>query len=307
MADREDSTDVDGLFRLPLHEFTEARNALASKLQKAGRKDEAARVRTTPKPPLSAWVVNQLFWRERPWFEKLLDAAARLRQGHAAGQPGQPASIQGPLKEQREALNQLSRKAAAFLSETGHSANPDVLRRVTQVLQGVAAREGTPDGPRPGRLTSEVAAPGFEVLSGMLARGGGTARDGSGPTRVLAFTSGRGKAGAKQSDLSATAKAAQERTRLAAARRAVLDAERAADKARKAARTAEAEMKNAAATVKDVERERVRAEAALEKTTAAAERARQDARRTASRAAEAAQELDDAERALARARAQLED
>src|SRR6187200_627411 len=100
MADREDSTDVDGLFRLPLHEFTGARNALASRLQKAGLKDEAAKVRTTPKPPLSAWVVNQLFWRERLWFEKLLDAAARLREGHAAGQPGQPASIQGPLKEQ---------------------------------------------------------------------------------------------------------------------------------------------------------------------------------------------------------------
>ena len=211
MAEREDSTEVDGLFRLPLHEFTGARNALASKLQKAGRKDEAAKVRTTPKPPLSAWVVNQLFWRGRPWFEKLLDAAARLRQSHSADRPAQPASIQGPLKEQREALNQLSRKAAAFLSETGHSANPDVLRRVTQVLQGVAAREGTPDAPRPGRLTSEVAAPGFEVLSGMLTRGGGAARD-AGGTRVLAFTSGRGKAGAKQSELSATAKAAQERT-----------------------------------------------------------------------------------------------
>ena len=306
MAEREDSTDVDGLFRLPLHEFTGARNALASKLQKAGRKDEAAKVRTTPKPPLSAWVVNQLFWRERPWFEKLLEAAARLRQSHADGRPGQPASIQGPLKEQREALNQLSRKAAAFLSETGHAANPDVLRRVTQVLQGVAAREGTPDAPRPGRLTSEVAAPGFEVLSGMVTRGGETARDARG-TRVLAFTSGRGKVGAKQSELSATAKAAQERTRLAAARRAVQDAERTADKARKAARAAEAEMKDAAATVKEAERERVRAEAAMEKATAAAERARQDARRTASRAAEAAQELDDAERALTRARAQLED
>lgn len=302
----EDSTDVDSLFRLPLHEFTGARNALASRLQKAGRKDEAAKVRTTPKPPLSAWVVNQLFWRERPWFEKLLDAATRLRQSHADGRPGQPASIQGPLKEQREALNHLSRKAAAFLSETGHSANPDVLRRVTQVLQGVAAREGTPDAPRPGRLTSEVAAPGFEVLSGTLTRSGGTARDAGGPTRVLAFTSG-GKAGAKQSGPSAAAKAAQERTRLAAARRAVQDAERAADKARKAARASEAEMKAAAATVKDAERERLRAEAAMEKATAAAERARQDARRTASRAADAAQELDDAERALTRARAQLED
>lgn len=306
MADHEDSPDIDGLFRLPLHEFTQARNALASRLQKAGRKDEAARVRTTPKPPLSAWVVNQLFWRERSWFDKLLDAAARLRQGHAAGQPGQPASIQGPLKEQREALNQLSRKAVAFLSETGHAANPDVLRRVTQILQGVAAREGTPDGPRPGRLTSEVAAPGFEVLSGLLARAGSAGRDGGGLTRVLAFTSGRGKGAAKQPELSAAARAAQERARLAAARRAVQEAERAADKARKTARTAEADMKHAAAKVKDVERERLRAEAAMEKATAAAERARQDARQAASRAAEAAQELDDAERDLARARAQLD-
>jgi hypothetical protein len=307
VAEREDSTDVDGLFQLPLHEFTGARNALASRLQKAGRKEEAEKVRTTPKPPLSAWVVNQLFWRERPWFDKLLDAAARLRQGHAGGQPGQPASIQGPLKEQREALNQLSRKAAVFLSDTGHSANPDVLRRVTQVLQGVAAREGTPDAPRPGRLTSEVAAPGFEVLAGTPGRTGATGREATGPTRVLAFTAGRGKAGARQSELSATAKAAERRARLTAARRAVQDAERGVEKARKAARAAETEMKNAAARVKEVERERLRAEAALEKATAAAERARQTARQAASRAAEAAQELDDAERTLARARAQLDE
>lgn len=302
----EDSTDVDGLFRLPLHEFTEARNALASRLQKAGKKDEAAQVRTTPKPPLSAWVVNQLFWRERQWFDKLLEAAARLRHSHATGQPGQPASIQGPLKEQREALNQLSRKAAMFLTETGHNANPDVLRRVTQVLQGVAAREGTANPTRPGRLTSEVAAPGFEVLSGTLAQAGAAGRDATGPTRVLAFTSGRPKAGAKQPELSAAAKAAEERAHHTAVRRAVRDAERAADKARTAARKAEIEMKSAAARVKEIERERLRAEAAMEKATAAAERARQDARQAAGHAAQAAQELDDAERVLARARAQLE-
>ena len=61
-------------------------------------------------------------------------------------------------------------------------------------------------------------------------------------------------------------------------------------------------MKAAAARLKELERDKQRAEASLEKAATAADAARQAARRTASDAAEAAQAVDDAERMLAQAK-----
>src|SRR6185503_12426637 len=65
-------SDLDALFQLPLTEFTGARNALAAQLKKSGRGDEAARVKALPKPPVSAWAVNQLYWNHREAFDRLI-------------------------------------------------------------------------------------------------------------------------------------------------------------------------------------------------------------------------------------------
>ena len=59
------TSEIDALFKLSLAEFTAARNALASRLKKEGRSGEAERVKAMPKPPATAWAVNQLFWRHR--------------------------------------------------------------------------------------------------------------------------------------------------------------------------------------------------------------------------------------------------
>jgi len=52
--------EIDALFKLPLGEFTPARNALAARLKKAGEQAEADAVKALPKPSVAAWVVNQL-------------------------------------------------------------------------------------------------------------------------------------------------------------------------------------------------------------------------------------------------------
>lgn len=78
-----DTTDIDALFQLPVDEFTSARNALANRLKAAGRADAASRVKALPKPPLSAWAVNQLYWRHRTAFDALLAAGDRLRRAQA--------------------------------------------------------------------------------------------------------------------------------------------------------------------------------------------------------------------------------
>jgi hypothetical protein len=300
------SADLDALFQLPLAEFTSARNALASRLQKAGRRDEADHVRRLAKPPISAWVVNQLFWKERASFDRLLASGAKLRQAQASGLAGKPVNVHDQLKAQREALGELSRRAAVFLSQDGHAPSPDVLRRVTLDLQGLSAHGGD-DGPAPGRLTADVQATGFDALAALVPKGGDVHARGAGTSKVLSFAPARPPASEKKvAGRSPEARRERERAEAAAARRALHEAERALAAARRDATKAEAAMKAAAARLKDVEREKERAEAALEKASAAADTARQAARRTASEAADAAQAVDDAERALDRAKAQLQ-
>src|SRR5262245_27729970 len=74
--------EIDALFQLSPPEFVAARNALAAQLKKDGRNDVAGRVKALPKPSISAWTVNQLYWKHRDAFEKLLEigrAACRDR------------------------------------------------------------------------------------------------------------------------------------------------------------------------------------------------------------------------------------
>src|SRR5688572_23945205 len=66
------AADVEALYRLPLAEFTAARNALAARAKKAG--GDADAIKGLVKPSISAWAVNQLFWRHRQDFDRLMAA-----------------------------------------------------------------------------------------------------------------------------------------------------------------------------------------------------------------------------------------
>ena len=52
---------IDDLYKLPLGEFTGARNTLAKSLSK----DEAKLVKALEKPTGVPWAVNQVYWRAR--------------------------------------------------------------------------------------------------------------------------------------------------------------------------------------------------------------------------------------------------
>jgi len=306
------NSEVDALFQLALPEFTAARNALASRLQKAGDKEAAATVKSLAKPPVSAWVVNQLYWRNREAFDRLLTAGARLRQAQASQLAGHKTNLRELLTTHRETLTELSKQAAALLSQSGHQPSPDIMRRVTMTLEGLAAQGLLEGAPAAGRLTADVDPPGFETISALAPRAAGDkpARE-AGDSRVLAFranqrvaANGRGKhkgAATRADD------AARDAERRKAARTALKSAERALAEARRDAAAAEAALKKAAAKLKDVEKEKKDLEARLEKATAVAETARQAARKTASEAADAAQVVEDAERAVEAARVTAEE
>ena len=92
---------VDPLFKLPLEEFTAARNALAAKLKKAGHSQQAEEIRALAKPPVSTWAVNQLFWRHRKAFDTLLATGEQFRRAQAAQLGGKASDLRGTLDARR--------------------------------------------------------------------------------------------------------------------------------------------------------------------------------------------------------------
>ena len=156
--------DVDELFRLPLAEFTAARNTLATQLKKSGRGNEADFVKGLGKPSISAWAVNQLYWNHRDAFDQLIETGERIRQAQTSRLGRKVADMRGALDARREALSTLSDLATELLRDAGHNPTHDTIRRITTTLEGMSAYASLPDGPRPGRLTQDVDPPGFESL-----------------------------------------------------------------------------------------------------------------------------------------------
>jgi DNA repair exonuclease SbcCD ATPase subunit len=302
------ASDIDDLFKLPPGEFTAARNALAAKLKKSGHDDEATTVKMLPKPPASAWAVNQVYWRHRKPFDQLLAAGETFRTAQAAQLAGKSADLRAPLDARRQALSELSKIAADLLRGAGYTATPDTMRRVNTTLEALATYGSHPDAPQAGRLTHDIDPPGFEALTALVPRGSRAGLKGTEPTRVIPFQrkAPEPRGGKKKLDPKEEARleAEQRKAQQAAARAAVHDAERALREAKKAAAAAEAELKKVAARAKETERLKADLEKKFEKASADADAARQDARRVASEAEDAAQAVEDAERALEKARSQ---
>lgn len=296
---------IDALYKLPLPEFTAARNALASRLKKGGHADEAERVKAIVKPSVPAWAVNQLYWKHRNTFDRLLDTGERLRKAQASKLAGHAGDVRGALDGLRETLSELTRTAADLLRESGSSTTPDAMRRVTSTLEALSSIGMVPDGPRPGRLSYEVDPPGFETLAALVPSSERTER-GEGPTRVLTFRHeppakhhARGKPKSEEDE---RRQEEERKAQLLALKATAEEAERTVRDARATAQHAQAELKKAAAHAKDTEQEMIEAEQRLEEAAKEAHTARQLARRLAVEAESAAQAVEDAERALERAK-----
>jgi DNA repair exonuclease SbcCD ATPase subunit len=156
--------EIDGLFRLAPAAFTQARNELAARLQKAGDTQDAKRVKALAKPSASAWAVNQLHWTAQQDLQALLDAGERLREAQGAG----GAELREAIAQQRAALAVASKRAQSILTEGGHSVTPAVVRRVQRTLEALAVYGAKQPTPGAGRLTEDLEPPGFEALSGLI-------------------------------------------------------------------------------------------------------------------------------------------
>src|SRR6266567_7805406 len=137
--------DVDALYRLPLAEFTAARNTLAGRLKQGGRGNEADFVKALVKPSISAWAVNQLYWKHREAFDRLIATGERFRQAQTSRLTRKVADMRGALDTRCEALSHVSDLATALLRDAGHNPTPDTMRRVTTTIEAMSVYAFIPD------------------------------------------------------------------------------------------------------------------------------------------------------------------
>jgi len=143
---------VASLYQVPIDRFVAERKRLAGELKAAGDKDGAARLAKLARPPISAWVVDQLWWQARDAFDALFETAQRLRDGKLEA-----------MAAHREAIAKLRAEAAKILISSEHTATEATLRRVTQTLAALAASGGWEPDP-PGALSADREPPGFEAI-----------------------------------------------------------------------------------------------------------------------------------------------
>src|SRR6266550_5067760 len=127
--------EIDALFKLPLTEFVGARKALAARLKQNGLVSEAEGVKALAKPSMSAWTVNQLYWRHRDAFDELIATSQRFRKAQSSGKM---VNMREALDARREALSHLSDLAAEALRDAGHNPSLDTLRRIATTLEALS-------------------------------------------------------------------------------------------------------------------------------------------------------------------------
>ena len=296
--------DLDALFKLQLAEFTAARNALAKRLKQSGRGNEAEFVKAQVKPPITAWAVNQLYWKHRDAFDRLIATGERFRRAQASGLSRKVADMRGALDARRQELSNLSDLATALLREAGHNPTPETIRRITTTLEAMSAYSSLHDGPRPGRLTHDVDPPGFESLGSMMTSA--SVRESREEPAQVTSSQKSGRTSEKTDPTAARQLEKMRQTNRAAAKLSLQDAKRVLIEARDRAQSLEAAQKKANAEAKETEKQRREAEERFEKTRAASEDAARRARSVAIEVAEAAKAVHDARQAVEKASKELE-
>ncbi|MFY9820856.1 MAG: hypothetical protein WAM82_05705, partial [Thermoanaerobaculia bacterium] len=166
------NAEIRDLYRLSPEEFTAARNALASRLNKEKRKDEAAEIKALSKATPSAWAVNALFERQEQKMDALSAAGKRARAAQKEAVSGKGAeSLREAIRLARGLADELRWDAAQILSEHGRPPSRDLVERIAANLQAIAFSPAAAEQVSRGWLDRDLDPPGFEVLAGLQLAG----------------------------------------------------------------------------------------------------------------------------------------
>ena len=236
---------IDGLYELPLSEFTAARNALAKTLTGA----DASRVKRLEKPTVVPWAVNQLYWRDRSTWDRVMKSGAALRTAQIAALEGKKTDVRKAGDAHRKALADAVERATELAAE--HDAKPgaEPLARMLEALSISAAPL-----PHPGRLTDVVQPAGFEALTGVTPQAiapSAPGKRGEAPPKAGAVKRPEPIAIDREAVRRAEAERREKEVKIAAATRTLERARAAEAQARRALAKAEDEVRTAEA---DLER-----------------------------------------------------
>ena len=149
---------IDDLYRLPLAEFTAARNALAKSLSK----DDAKLIKALAKPTVVPWAVNQLYWHARATYDRLMKSGEKLRAAQIAALEGRGADVRAASESHRRAIGEAVAEAGRLATASGAKPGADPLARTFESLSLATSAPG-----QPGRLTDALQPAGFEALLGV--------------------------------------------------------------------------------------------------------------------------------------------
>lgn len=149
---------IDNLYREARADFIAKRTALAKTLTG----DEAQRVKKLVKPTVVPWAVNQVYWRARAVYDRLLKTGDKLRAAQVAALGGKKADVRAATEAHRKAVADAVQQAERIAAADGSHPPADALMRT---FEAISLTEHPPE-PH-GRLTKPLAPAGFEALAGI--------------------------------------------------------------------------------------------------------------------------------------------
>ena len=280
------------LYGLPLEEFTPARDALAKELKAAGRKDEAAEVKSLRKPSVAAWALNLAARQHPDAVESLRAAGAELREAQEEAMSGDASGLRDAGRGVAAEVDRVVALAADVLRAAGRPASAVQQEKIVATLRTAAVDDEAGDALARGVLVDELESTGFSLLgagAGAFAAPSRTDRK-EAPARAPADGDRKPLPGAERAS-SKKPKASKEALEAVEAarrelRRCDAEADSAATRARRKAERAETAAKRAAEAQREAEEARVEAEEAAGEAEAARRAANEAADRLS--AAEAA-------------------
>jgi chemotaxis protein histidine kinase CheA len=256
-----------GLYRLPLEEFTPARNQLAQQLRRAGEPELGEQVKRLRKPSVAAWTLNQLRRRQPELVDGLIDAGLRLREAQERLlDDGERERLREAAADERQLVEEAVQAAEAILRIAGQTVSASLHNKLWETTHAAAVDPELGETLRRGRLFEDRQISDLGLIGGLGSASGSAAAAASGPGKP------------------APAKATQRaRRQLEQARKRKQKLEERLQTALRAAGEAESQLAHTHETLQNAETAAARALAGAERAHAAVEQAREQAQEAADR------------------------
>jgi hypothetical protein len=137
-ADDALSCALERLYGVELDAFLALRKQLAGELRKAGDAVGAKALAAAPKPPRTAWALDQVARRQ----PELIQALLRARGEASTPAAGDAEGFRQAVRDYRERVSDVVRAARERLQESGMDLNAEQTRRLTETLHAACAAEG---------------------------------------------------------------------------------------------------------------------------------------------------------------------